>query len=216
MENYTLYAGLSRAVKSWQPICLLIRWAEAPTFFSLFDSSHVFTVYPAHVGRPFYLVNEAAGSMIRWVSEPHFQRHSEITHLYKFKMPRDAYHRIKGFGELYAGAPYATMENLGILVVRLFKLLGMRIKNPFARGAKAQKCSELVMRTVMLEYFALTFGPDFNLKMLQMNVVNDRGYALPLDLDLFGVADLFEVFEWLKDGGYIEKINVSHEMKIAA
>lgn len=154
--------------------------------------------------------------MIRWVSEPHFKRHSEITHLYKFNLPKDAFLRIKGFGELYAGAPYAMWENLGIMVVRLFKLFGMRIRNPFGKGAKAQKCSELVMRTVMLEFFTETFGPDFNLKMLQMNVTNDRGYALPDDLDLFGVTDVFEVFEWLKEGGYIEKVNVSHEMKIAA
>lgn len=216
MENYTMFAGFSKAIPHWKPVCVLIRWAEAPKFFSLFPASHVFAVYPSHDEKPFYMVNEAAGAMIRWVSQPHFERNAEIVALYKLKLPKLHYHRAKHFGELYSGAPYALWENLGILIVRVVNAFGFRLKNPFGKGARTQKCSELVMRTVLFEFFQSQFGDEFTVKTLQTNLMNDRGYYLPIDVDVMGVADLFEVFEWLADKKLIDRVSVSHEMKIAA
>lgn len=222
MKPYVLYAGLSKANPAWKPACVLIRWAEATktlnplSWLRLFPASHVFTVFPSHAFRPFYLVNEAAGTMVRWVSEPNFKKHSEITHLYKFTIPSGAFFRIKLYGELAAGLPYALAENIGIIVVRLARALGIRIKNPFGTGYRAQKCSELVMRSVMKEFLHYAFGPDFEVKHLAVALKRDQGYTLPVDVDVLGVADLYEIFEWLAEGGYVERMPVTHAMHIAS
>lgn len=216
----TLYVGLSHAIPSWKPVCVLIRWAEKQKTFNplswirLFQASHVFTVFPAHENRNFYLVNEAAGTMCRWVSEPYFKAGSEITNLYRLQIQNDLFSAIKLYGERYSGAPYAVMENLGILVVRLFKLIGMRIKNPFGKNSGAQKCSELVMREVIIP-FIHSLDTEFTLEHLRLAVKRDRGHELSKDIDVLGVADLHEILEWLSDHGYIERVHVRHDMKIA-
>lgn len=214
MGKRILYVGLSRSKSRWKIGSFLIRFVETPrslfnpqSWAALYHSSHAFIVYPAHSNRPFYLVNEAAGAMVRFVSQPHFDDHAQITRLYKFEFDRAVYKRIQTYGELHLGAPYAFLENAGIVLVRLAKLFGGRqILNPFGVGDRAQKCTELVVRNVLSHVVALDELP---LALLQ-----ERGHVLPEDVELIGVRDIEEILEYLADGDLCERVDVSSALRI--
>lgn len=207
MEARKLYVGLSKS-KPVKIGSVLIRWAESPkklsdprTWFSLYHSSHVFILFPKKPNRPFFMVQEAAGAMIRWMSQFNFLDHAEFTKLYELDLTKPVYDEIKTYGEQFAGTPYAFMENLGIVWVRLCNLFGKKVKNPFPHGEKAQKCSELVCRNVILRITGM------NIQTLSYVVNFERGHSMPEDLDLVGVRDMEEALEMLVDRGIIKKVS---------
>lgn len=216
-KQYDLYVGLSAPDDKKKLGSILIRWAEQPksldprSWFKLWFASHTFIVFPAHRYRPFYLVNEAAGTSVRWISQPHFEAHAEIVRLYRFKFSRLQYKALKLYGELHSGAPYSFMENVGIGVVRLVKLFtGRTIANPFGSGEGAQKCSELVVRNVVLRFLK---EKDLDMKDLSVAVWNERGYALGTDLDTIGVLDIFEILEFMADQGWCARVDADDPMR---
>lgn len=219
MEKRTLYVGLSAPDDKKKIGSIIIRWAEQPkelfnprTWFKLWFASHTFIVFPAHRYRPFYLVNEAAGTSVRWISQPHFEDHAEVVKLYRFEFDRLEYKALKLYGELHSGAPYSFMENVGIAWVRLVKLLtGRTVKNPFGSGEGAQKCSELVMRNVVLRFLQ---PKNIDLKALSILIWNERGYELPTDIDTIGVLDIYEVLELMADAGFCERVPADDPMRV--
>jgi hypothetical protein len=204
MQKRTLFVGLSRPRK-FKVGSFLIRFVEG-NWGSLYPASHAFSITPSHPGRPFYLVNEAAGSMVRFVSQPHFEDHAEITALYRFEFDKPTYNLIRTYGELHAGAPYAFLENLGIAFVRVAKLFGKAIPNPFGSGEGAQKCTELVIRNIVSRVASL--------KDLQTDLYNERGHLLPADIESMGVRDIFEILEFLADGNLCERADLSTSLRI--
>ena len=215
---FDLYVGLSAPDDKKKIGSILIRWAEQPktfdprTWFKLWFASHTFIIFPAHHYRPFYLVNEAAGASVRWISQPHFEDHAEIVKLYRFKFPMLEYKALKLYGELHSGTPYSFMENLGIGWVRLVKLFTQKtVRNPFGSGEGAQKCSELVIRNVVLRFLR---AKSMDIKELSVAVYNDRGYKLGTDLDSIGVLDIFEVLEYMAGQGWIERVDPNDPMRV--
>lgn len=205
MERRTLYVGLSKPCKV-KIFSILIRWAESPkklfrpaTWFKLYHSSHVFTLYPAKPSRPFFMVQEAAGVQVRFMSQENFLRHSQFTKLYEFNLSKPLYDDIKTYGERFAGTPYALMENVGIALVRLLKIFGILIANPFSVGEDAQKCSEIVARNIILRML------DCNIQTLSSVLAEERGVDIPDCLDTVGVRDIEEALEMLADWGVIER-----------
>ncbi len=219
MNERILFVGLSAPHDKKKIGSLIIRWAEQPkellspsSWFKLWFASHTFIVFPAHRYRPFYLVNEAAGTMVRWIAQPHFEDHAEVVRLYKFKFDRLEYKALKLYGELHSGAPYSFMENVGIAWVRLVKLLtGKTVRNPFGSGEGAQKCSELVMRNVILRFLQ---PKNIDLKALSILIWNERGYELPTDIDTIGVLDIYEVLELMADAGFCERVPADDPMRV--
>lgn len=213
MGKRILYVGLSRP-KTFKIGSVLIRWAESPkelfnpqSWFALFNSSHVFSLFPAHPRRPFYLVNEAAGTMVRWISQPHFEDHAAILNLYRFEFDEATYRLIRTYGELHAGAPYAFAENIGIAFVRVVKLItGKTIANPFGAGEGIQKCSELIIRNIVSRVAALP--------QLRTDLFNERGHVLPSDIEVIGVRDIYEVLEYLADGLVCERVPTDSVLRI--
>lgn len=215
-EKRILYVGLSCPHDKKKIGSLLIRWAEAThtwnpkTWFSLFFASHVFIAYPAHVRRPFYLVNEAAGTMLRWMSEPYFKDHAAIESLYEFEFNEADYREVKNYGSLQSGAPYALKENIGIAWVRLLFWFNIRVANPFSIGEKAQKCSELALRNVILKKLACEgLGMDAILEALR-----EINFEFPLDIDMVGVRDIYMALEWMHGKGYCKRVPKDTELRI--
>lgn len=203
----TLYVGLSRAKAPWKIGSLAIRWFENPrtwnpiTWLGLYKASHVFIAYPSHPDRPFYLVNEAAGHNLRWFAEPYFG--GKIVRLYRFDLDDDVYRAIKNYGSLHSGAPYALLENVGILIAKLFGLK----KNPFGSGEAEQKCSEFVLRSVLGKLKTIDAAD------IWAGVLFDFAYKLPADFDLFGVRDAETVLQWLANHGFCAQANQIEEVK---
>jgi len=215
-EKRILFVGLSSPHDKKKIGSLIIRWAEAThnwnpkTWFQLFFASHVFVIYPAHPKRPFYLVNEAAGTMIRWISEPFFKDHAEILRLYKFEFNEEDYREVKNYGSLQSGAPYALGENLGIAWVRLCFWFNVRVKNPFVSGEAAQKCSELALRNVVLKKLS---ERKFGMGKL-VEVLREKNFEFPPDIDTVGVRDIYEALEWMSDEGLCERVPKETELKV--
>lgn len=205
--NKEFYIGFSRARSPLKIFSTLIRWAEAPKSFnpiswlSLYHSSHCFTLYPRNDRRPFFMVNEAAGSMVRFASEKHFLDHSLIVKVYKIEMPETIYEIMKTEGEEWAGSPYALWENVGILFVRIAHFFGGNIRNPFGQGTTALKCSEMILINTILRL------PMVNESLLRSFVRIDYRLELPRDMDTFGVRDLHFICESLEKRGYIKAAN---------
>jgi len=176
-----------------------MKWSDPKTWFSLYHSSHIFILFPAKPSRPFFMVQEAAGTQVRWMSQGNFLNHSQFTRLYEFNLPKPLYDEIKTYGERFAGSPYALMENVGIAIVRLLKTFGILIANPFAVGEKAQKCSELVCRNVILRM------QDWNIETLAHTLKKEKGIIIPPDLDMVGVRDIEAALELLADWTIIER-----------
>jgi hypothetical protein len=146
------------------------------------------------------------------MSQPHFEDHAAILKLYKFNFELLEYKALKLYGELHSGAPYSFLENLGIAWVRLVQLFtGRTVRNPFGIGEGAQKCSELVMRNVILRFLR---SYDIDLDALSLLIYAKEGYHLTLDVDTIGVRDIFIVLEYMADEGLIEKVPVTDAMRV--
>lgn len=207
MEKRVLYIGFSRNKNPFKIGSALIRYAEAPGWFEMFPASHVFAVFPAHEGRPFYMVNEAAGTMVRWISQPNFEDHAQITSLYRLEVILPIYKMIQLYGDLHAGVPYGMIENVGIAMVRLAKLLtGRTIANPFGSGDGIQKCSELIMRNIVSRIT--------DSETIRGDLLKSRKHSLPVDIDVIGVRDIYEVIEHLADLGLCERVDINSPMRV--
>lgn len=214
MEKRILYGGLSVPHKSWKIGATIIRWSEVyhsfkkPSgWFDLFFASHVFAVHPAHAARNFYMVNHAAGAMVHWLSQPNFEKINRVVALYKFILDEEVYRKIKNSAEYQSGDPYAMLENMGIAYARfMLWAFGTKVKNPFGKGSLTQKCSELFLRDVILGLV--------DWETLKTGVKIERGYELWQDIDLIGVRDMYEIFEWLSSKGYCYKVAVDERMTV--
>lgn len=209
MEARKLYVGLSKSNPA-KIGSVLIRWAESPkklsdprTWFSLYHSSHTFILFPKKPNRRFFMVQESAGPGVRWMSQFYFLEHARIIKLYEFTLDKPVYDDVKTYGEQFAGAPYAFMENLGIVCVRLCAMVGIKIKNPFPGGEALQKCSELVIRNVILRVTGM------NAATLSHVVGFERGHIMPTDLDLMGVRDTEEALEMLVERGIVKEVSLN-------
>jgi hypothetical protein len=214
METRILYGGLSKPKAKWKIMATLIRWSEVyhsffkPSgWFNLYHSSHVFAIHPAHKSRNFYMVNHSAGAMVHWLSEPNFIKINEITALYKFILTEDVYRKIKNAVDLQCGDAYPMMENVGIAYCRfILWAFEKKVKNPFGKGSLGQKCSEQFLRQVILQIV--------DWETLKFGVQTERGYELWQDIDLIGIRDMYEVFEWLSSKGYCYKVPVTERMEV--
>lgn len=209
-EQRVVYVGLSRHHKWWAIGSFLIRWWEHPknwnpaSWFGLFHSSHVFMIFPANKRRDFYMVSEAAGSSVRFMSEMNFVKHAKITKLYELRFPKSVYDKMKTYSEQYAGNQYATWENIGIVIAKILK----KAVNPFDDGDRSQKCSELVFRNCLIRIPGMTF------EELRRITFDARAVQLPTDIDLLGVRDTFETLECLVDAGKASRLPMDWHCKI--
>lgn len=202
----TIYLGLSRSKGKLKVGSLLIRWSELyhnflepKGWFDLYHSSHVFALHPPHALRPFEMVNHSAGSMVHWLSGPNFRKINHIVSLYKFNVNVDQYHKIKNKADLQCGDKYPFMENVGIVWVRLlYWAFKAAINNPFGTGAKMQKCSELILRNIILEFESFDD--------IRQGVFNMFGVMLSRDLDNIGVRDMQFIFDYCETKGYCQKV----------
>jgi hypothetical protein len=206
----TVYVGFSKHRHAWAVMSFLIRWWENPktwnplTWFSLFSASHVFLIFPANSRRPFYMVSEAAGSSVRYMSQQNFEGHASITRVYQMRFAKPTYDKIKTYSEQYAGTPYALFENIGIVISRI---LG-RSTNIFAGGEDRQKCSELVLRNAILRL------PDMTFEKLIDSVKEECGYTLIPDLDSIGVRDVEVILDSLVRRGIIKEVSRYGQLKV--
>lgn len=123
-----------------------------------------------------YLVYQSSGMQVNFVGQDIF--YSINKDLVEFAFPVSADQKVKLLQTAIdlAGKPYGMKQVLGMGLVRLAKMVGIKINNPWADGSKTYICSELIA-TLLL----------------------DLGYKFE-DLDNVTPGDIFEKLEghkWL-------------------
>ena len=210
-----IYWGSSRPSYKAKPfpfVSWLIRLVETPVKDFLKGKIHSSSHYWAWFRNEQYLgfgeISEAAGSHVRLVPDYAFKDQVVITKLFKMAVPDEAYKTAVIYSRAMNFVKYALGENIGILVVRFLLVFGYRIKNPFGRGSKAQKCTELILNTIILSR-----GLDYD--QIRSAVQIMLKYKLPKDKDTLGGYDLDKVSEYMVLAKYAKEVDINEFKKQA-
>mgnify|MGYP001571962652 CR=1 FL=1 len=103
------------------------------------------------------LVYQATGSGVHFIGSAMFEESAQVIEEYEMPMPSEDRKKLLQWCVDNAGKPYGRLQVIGIGLIRLAKLFGLRISNPFSNGNKAYICCELV--TAALEHTGMA-GPD--------------------------------------------------------
>lgn len=95
------------------------------------------------------LVYEASGTMVHFTEGSRFDRKAETLHVYELQIEEEQYKRLVQRAMDYCGAPYGLKQVFGIAWVKLARVFGKDIKNPFSDGKATWICSELVNDLLM-------------------------------------------------------------------
>jgi hypothetical protein len=137
--------GISKG-KGFAPISWLIQLVERTPF------SHAYVRWHAD-GLDRDMIYEARGAGVRFVGLPKFLEHNEIVAEYAFMVSDDAKTKLLRWAVDNAGKAYGRKQFVGFGLVRLLKVFGVRIKNPFGDGGAEYVCTELA--AVALEELGL-------------------------------------------------------------
>lgn len=119
--------------------------------------SHVALEVPvSFLKRPMYW--QANEGKVNYEYADNFDREHEITHSYEISIHESIYSKMKTLRLMAAGENYGYLQNIGIVLVDIAKLLGFNIKNPWKKG---RNCSELLYVYVLKPMFPeLNYNPD--------------------------------------------------------
>lgn len=104
------------------------------------------------------LYYQASEGKVNYEHEDVFSKKHEIIKIIKFKVPSHLDDEIRKKCWQDAGKPYGVLQNLGIIIVDIFKNIGIKIRNPWKSG---RNCSELVYTTVLVPLFGdMGYDPE--------------------------------------------------------
>jgi len=131
-----LVIGFSKATPGFKPYSWIIRalWMTeySHTYIKFFSRKYDMP-----------LIYQASSTMLNFMSEEVFDSHSITTSEFELEVEDEVYHKLMVYALRNAGKPYGIMQAIGVGLVRIAKLLGFKIKNPFKNGRNNWICSEL-------------------------------------------------------------------------
>lgn len=132
-------------------LSFLIRLVERTEF------SHVYiSWYSEGIDRNLYY--EASGSSVKFVNQEYMDLYTEI--VAKFEIPTTLKHVIIQKCVDNVNKKYGIMELIGLGLVKLVKIFGKDVKNPFS-NQNTYFCSELIAD--LIKELGITFNKDLNL-----------------------------------------------------
>lgn len=133
----TLTVGFSRPKGKLLPLfSWAVRLVECTPY------SHVYIRWTSSHGVP--VVYEASGTSVKFVNGNLHEQDVKTIDSFTFDISEQAKWNLVKFCLENAGSPYEVKQIVGILCVKIAKLFGRKIKNPFKSGRYTQVCSELV------------------------------------------------------------------------
>lgn len=91
------------------------------------------------------LIYQASGISVHFLSGKKFDQKAESLFKYQIEINESLKYKTIQKCVDNLGSPYGIKQALGIGIVKLFRLFGKDIKNPFADGNATWVCSELVL-----------------------------------------------------------------------
>jgi len=154
--------GFSRH-KGFAPISWLIMLCERTNF------SHAYIrIRSESLDRE--LIYQATGSGVNFVGSVLFEQTAQVVEEYRVEIPDEDRRKLLQWCVDNAGKPYGKLQILGLAMIRLAKLVGIRIRNPFPNGTGAYVCCELVSGA--LEHLGLAEPTD--LDQVDLNATREQ------------------------------------------
>lgn len=133
--------GFSKPINRTWPFGYLFSWSIRAVENT--EYSHVFISWKSdNLDRE--LVYEASGTSVHFVGKERFLKKAKIVHSYEIHITEEARKKVIQKAIDYAEAPYGIKQVVGILIVKMARLLGRQIKNPLSDGTATWVCSELI------------------------------------------------------------------------
>lgn len=131
----TVKIGFSRP-KSWKPFAALIMFAYDIPY------DHVYIKFHSNsFDRD--VIYQASSIMVNFMSPVIFEQNNLVIKEFSLEISDPNYKSMIQFAIDNAGKPYGIKQCFGLAIVRIYELLGKRIKNPFADGGATYVCCEL-------------------------------------------------------------------------
>ena len=153
----------TKSKKNFAIFSLLIRIWTSRSF------SHVaLEVETSFLEKPMYW--QASEGKVNYEYKEHFDSKHEIVVSKEIEVTKEIYYNMVKYRLMAAGEVYGTMQNLGIFLLDLASLVGIKLNNPWKKG---RNCSELLYVHVLkpmypeLEYDPDTIKPSDILKILE-------------------------------------------------
>lgn len=99
------------------------------------------------------LVYEAVGSGIRFIEKSNWEKYAELVVSYEIEVSNEIYVRMMQTCIDNAGLKYGYMQNIGVIIAKLFKLE----YNPFPEN---DNCSELLLRLLIEAGYSIEKSHD--------------------------------------------------------
>ena len=112
---------------------------------------------------------QASEGKVNYEYKTHFDRENEIVEVRTVEVSDDIYNKMMKLRLKSAGQNYGFAQNIGIVLVDILNLLGVKVDNPFKKGTN---CSELLYLHVFkvldptLDYNPDTIKPHHILKII--------------------------------------------------
>jgi hypothetical protein len=140
MQDRYIIVGFSRPWK-FKVLSWIIRFVEHSKF------SHAYAMtYSESLER--WIVYQASGMAVNFEGSKRFYEHNEPVVEYVFEVPDEIRDQFLRNAIDIIGTPYGIKQLIGICWIRLGKLFGSKLRNPFRDGAATYVCSELIGSTV--------------------------------------------------------------------
>lgn len=164
----TIFVGFSKP-KTWKPFA----WLIMKGFGTSYD--HVYIRFRSEkYDRD--LIYQASKMMVNFMSKEVLMQDNIIVDEFPVEITTENKTKMIQFAIDNCGKPYGIKEAIGLGIVRIFELLGKKIKNPFGDGGATYVCSELA--GYMLKQYA--------------------GALIPKDVDDIAPPDVFNYLSLLK------------------
>ena len=101
---------------------------------------------------------QANEGKVNYEYEDWFLKEHKIVKSYKINIPVSLHQKMTRVSWKLAGQNYGMCQNLGIVIIDIFKIFGIKLKNPWKKG---MNCSELMYRTIFKPMFPeLKYDPE--------------------------------------------------------
>lgn len=174
-----IVVGFSRSKKKIPIFSWLVRLWQGGTAYS-----HVYLkVFTTGILLNSDTYLHAAEGKVFAMSSKQFLKRNEPTDEYQIIVNTNTFKKLINEMHELSGEDYGYMQNIGIIIVQLFRLFGKEIKNPFPSGFN---CSELVQELLELEF-------DFS--QFDKNTITPRD--VKERIDALDKQDLFKIHKVL-------------------
>lgn len=148
----TIYVGLTKSKKKFPIMSWIIKWCEGTDF------SHVMVYWVRKNGGHIYY--QSTGHGVNFCGTQVFDEQHKILRDYKFELQDDNFEHVLDYCIDNSGKSYSCLSLIGLGLMRLCKLFGFVIKNPFKDGDASQICVETVLRITQKAGIDLGLDPD--------------------------------------------------------